>query len=714
MGNIFSEQLKDQTRIDNQMHQTAETLINESITRRVSNDALGKLHSNDAALTRILHLCGISEDQLDHLEEEDVLFTPLEKEKNWYRHQTGYCIGKDDNGHYTALLPGRVSGYYYLDSASTEKTKKHRINKKNFSRFSKVYCLCRLLPDKTLTIMDLMGYLMSYMRSGVLIVYILISLLSGVLGLVFPQLTSSLMDSASIEKGFSGLLRIVAFCIMAELIRLLMNLMMAAFESSFTTRITCNVKNSVLIRYLSRSDDTRYDASKVWNSINYSLPEFVESLISSCLNAIPHAIFILCYCFAAASQLGTVSLWMFLILAVMAVCLWFVNKGFDKWHTKTYNKRVESDHMLFQVFKGMEKIRSRGAQDRIYLKWARIYADEVFYNKQRRKYVAIDMGVQNLITPLLTVVMVEAAIFTDISSSGMFAGTLLAGLLAGQVADLTYYLERMLNSKSLWQMISFLFEKNSEGQKPKCTEFSGRLKVENVSFAYPGMEKLLDGISFEVNRGEYIGIVGISGCGKSTLLNLLLGILTPSRGEISYGKYYLSDTDQRSILRNMGIVLQNESLIPGTIRQNLMMQPCPVTETEIWDTLETVGIADLVRSYPYGLDTEISSSGTFMSGGQMQKLLIARAIISKPKMIVFDEATSALDNVSQKEIKEALDAMDCTRIVVAHRLSTVKDCDRILLLENGHISQQGTYEELAARDGLFRELIRCQNAEAIQ
>lgn len=714
MSNLFSEQVKDRTRLDREMYRTAEGLINDSITKRTSNDALGRLRTNEAALARIMDLCGISEEQLNHLEEADILFTSLEKEEKWYRYQTGYCIGKDAEGNYTAILPSRISGYYYIDNDADGKTKKHRINKKNYSRFTRVYCLCRLLPDKTLTIFELLKYVMSYMRNGVLAFYILISVAAGILGLVFPRLVSSLMDETTIDKGIGYLIHVAMFCIIAELMRLMLNVILAFFESRFTNRITCNIKNAVLIRYLSLTDNSSYDASGTWNAINLIVPEFMENLVSSGLSIIPHLIFILCYCIAAVIQLKLVSLWMFLILAILGVALWFVNKGFDKWHTKTIRSRMESDHMLFQVFKGIEKIWSREAQNRIYLNWVKVYADEVLYNKRRRKYVGISTGIHDFITPLLTVVLVGAAVFTsDFSSSAMLTGTLLAGLLAGQVTEVAAYLERIFNSKSLWQTISFLFEKNSEEKKVQCTEFSGDVKLEKVSFAYPGMEKLLDNISFEVKRGEYVGIVGISGCGKSTLLKLILGILSPDRGEISFGRYDLSDTDQRSILRNIGIVLQNESLIPGTIRQNLMMQPRPVTEEEIWETLEIVGIADLVRSYPYGLDTEISVSGSFMSGGQMQKLLIARAIISKPKMIVFDEATSALDNVSQKEIKEALDAMKCTRIMVAHRLSTVKDCDRIILLEKGQISQQGTYEELAASNDLFRELIRCQGVEVM-
>ena len=489
--------------------------------------------------------------------------------------------------------------------------------------------------------------------------------------------------------------------------------MLAAFAGSFTTMVTYNVKNAVLSRYLAKTGgDAGRDTSQVWTAISSSVPEFIVNLLDSGLQMVPHLAFTVAYCGLAAYYLRTVSLWMFLVLALMAVLLWIINKGFDQWYTRQVQNRVRGNRILFQIYKGIEKIRSRSAQKRMYLRWAKVFSEEAYCDKQRKKFIAAGAGVKDFVNPLLSVVLLAAVMQTPISSSNLLTGTLLAGLLAGQVSELTAYVERIVNSRSLWSEISFLFDPEESGEKKmKCSDFTASLRVSHLTFAYPGMERLLDDISFSVKEGEYVGIVGMSGCGKSTLLKLILGILTPTKGEISYGRYELADTDQRSILRNIGIVLQNESLIPGTIRQNMMMQPTPVTEEEIWDTLEKVKIADRVRSYAHGLDMEITASGAGMSGGQMQKLLIARAIISKPKMIVFDEATSALDNISQREIKDVLDTMKCTRIVVAHRLSTVRDCDKIILLDKGRISQQGTYEELAAREGLFRELILSQGAE---
>ncbi|MBQ6441566.1 MAG: ATP-binding cassette domain-containing protein [Lachnospiraceae bacterium] len=713
MSSLFTQQIAARTEADEAMRKKADSMINDAVTRNPSDDVLGGLRTNEEALDRILSLCGIEKEKLNHLEKEDVLFTTLKDDPKWYQEQTGYCLGVTKEGAYIALLPGMLKGYYYLD----EKKRKHRVDEKNAGLFEKVYCLCRLLPESRLTIPQLLKYLLSFMRKRALVMFILMNIIAGVLGLVFPRLVSVLLNNAQNVKSSSlrQVLVIALLCVAAELVRLLLNGLIAYFTAVFTNMVSCNVKNAALIRYLSNTEEEpgeRKSAATVWTAINTSLPEFVENLVGSGLGMVPYLIFTLCYCWSAWVFLGGHSFWMYMILVLLAIALWIINKGYDLWYKRTVQNRIRGDHVLFQVFKGIEKIRSRQAQKRIYLKWSHIYAEEAACDKQRKKYNEASNAAQDLITPILTAALIVVAMISTVTYSAFMTGTLLAGLLAGQIADLTLCIERVVNSRSLWENVSFLFAaKQIREKKVKCTDFTGSLSVNKLTFAYPGMERLLDEVSFEVKTGEYVGIVGMSGCGKSTLLRLLLGILKPNKGEINYGRYELSGTDQRSLLRNMGIVLQNESLIPGTIRQNMMMQPRPVTEEEIWKTLETVKIADLVRSYPYGLDTEIGTSGATMSGGQMQKLLIARAIISKPKMIVFDEATSALDNVSQREVKEALDAMNCTRIVVAHRLSTVKDCDKIILLEKGHITQEGTYEELVKQEGLFRELVLCQGAE---
>ena len=710
MSNIFTEQINERKQADEAMRLKAEALISDATIRSSFHDVMGKLRSNEDALKRLLDMCGLEEEQLEHIDKEDVLFTRVESDEQWYHHHTGYCLGKDKQGGYRVILPGIFFGYYYFD----QNGKKRRINAKNTDTFTAVYCLCRLLPEKKLNIPGLLKYLLSYLRMRALNYYIILSLLAGVLGLIFPWLVNHLLGSVGEKSANHGsiLWLIAGLCLMAELIRLFLNVMLGLFESRFTNMVSYNVKNAALVRYL--SDTSGKNAGKsavdIYTAINDVIPEFVENLLSSGMGMVPHLIFVLCYCAAAVVALGKLSLNLFIVLGILAAIVWFINVHFDKWYSQAVQNRIRGNRLLFQVFKGIEKIRSREAQKRVYFQWAGIYSEEAYCDKIRKKYHAVYLASQDFVIPLMNTILICTAAMFPISRSELFTGTLMAGLLTAEVTTVIYYLERIVNSKSLWSMISFLFDVPEYEKKAKCREFTGEVSVQRLSFSYPGMECLLNDVSFEVKKGEYVGIVGMSGCGKSTLLKLLLGILTPKKGDISYGKYGLSETNQRSILCNMGIILQNETLIPGTIRQNMMMQPRPVTEEKIWETFEKIGIADMVRSYPDGLDTEIGITGAGMSGGQMQKFLIARAIISEPKMIVFDEATSALDNVSQKEIKETLDRMNCTRIVVAHRLSTVKDCDKIIVLDKGQICQQGTYEELVSEDGLFRELIRSQGA----
>ena len=255
-------------------------------------------------------------------------------------------------------------------------------------------------------------------------------------------------------------------------------------------------------------------------------------------------------------------------------------------------------------------------------------------------------------------------------------------------------------------------EPESSENKTMVSSLKGNIELSNVYFRYnENMPYVVDGMSLKIRAGEYIALVGRTGCGKSTLLRLLLGFEVPERGAIYYDGKDMSKLDLRSLRRRMGVVTQDGSLFQGDIYSNIVISAPQLSLQDAWEAAEIAGIADDIRAMPMGMNTILAEGQGGISGGQKQRLMIARAVAPKPKILMFDEATSALDNRTQKQVSDALDRMKCTRIVIAHRLSTIRNCDRILVLDQGRILEDGTYDELIAKNGFFAELVERQRLD---
>ena len=239
-------------------------------------------------------------------------------------------------------------------------------------------------------------------------------------------------------------------------------------------------------------------------------------------------------------------------------------------------------------------------------------------------------------------------------------------------------------------------------------DISGAIDLVKVSHSYdPEQKPVIDDLSLSIKPGDYIGIVGRTGCGKSTLLKLLLGFLTPQQGRVYFDRQDLQRLDLELTRRQFGVVLQANKLFAATIYENIATGR-EVGTDEVMAAAEAVALKSDIDAMPMGLDTVVTESGTAFSGGQIQRIALARAILSEPKVLFLDEATSALDNLSQQRVVETLKQLTCTRIVVAHRFVTVKHCDRILVMDQGRIVQQGRFDELLKQDGLFKDLARRQ------
>ena len=239
-------------------------------------------------------------------------------------------------------------------------------------------------------------------------------------------------------------------------------------------------------------------------------------------------------------------------------------------------------------------------------------------------------------------------------------------------------------------------------------DIRGNVEFANVSFRYgPGLPSALEGISFRIHQGEYVAFVGPSGSGKSTIYRLLLAFERPDSGTVFLDGNDLAGLDPVAVRSRCGVVLQDSQLVAGSLYQNIAGLTS-LSESDAWAAVRAAALEDDIRAMPMGLHTVIPDGGAGLSVGQQQRLLIARAVARRPRVLLFDEATSALDNRAQAVVQDALRRLAVTRVVIAHRLSSIQNVDRIYVLDGGRIVESGAYDELMRRDGVFAALTRRQ------
>ena len=267
----------------------------------------------------------------------------------------------------------------------------------------------------------------------------------------------------------------------------------------------------------------------------------------------------------------------------------------------------------------------------------------------------------------------------------------------------------------LWNRLSSVLSHDVEtGSKFQViAEPVKSIQVRDVKFTYPNSNReILKGVNFNIKPGEHVALVGTSGSGKSTLIRLLLGFESIQSGFISYDHQDVKKISLPSLRKFIGAVLQDIELLSGTIGDNIKAGK-NISEDEIWAALSDAAIGDKIKELPLKLSTPVTSGGANMSGGERQRIMLARAFAQKPSILIMDEATSALDNISQSIVEKAIATMSCTRITIAHRLNTIKTADRILMMDQGKVVESGSYHELIGIQGAFWSLVKSQlDAEA--
>ena len=635
-------------------------------------------------------------------------------DKGWYKDGIGAVLGtRKDDGSVVAFIPKGLSGYVYFDAATGKWV---RLNKKTEALFEdEGICFYKPFPLKKLTIATLMRYIVDTLSTADFILVILATLAVSAIGLLSPKLNNLLMGTVVESENIRLLIGITIFMISVTISSLLIRAVKTLVMSRINTKMELSVQAATMMRVMSLPADffKKYSAGELSSRAQY-IQSLCSMLASTVLNTGLTSIFSLMYIsqiFAYAPALVVPALIIIVVTILFSLITTFAQMKYSK---KQMELSAEESGMSYALITGVQKIKLSGAEKRAFARWSNLYAKQVQVTYNPPMFLRANAAFSSIISLTGVLVMYFMAVQSGVSVADYYAFNTAYGMVSGAFTSLAGIATTVAQFKPILEMAKPIMETVPEVSEGKMVidRLSGGIELNNVSFRYnENMPLVVDNLSLKIRPGQYVAIVGSTGCGKSTLMRIMLGFEKPGKGAVYYDGKDLSGIDLKSLRRKIGVVMQNGKLFQGDVFSNITISAPQLSMDEAWAAAEMAGIADDIRRMPMGMHTIISEGSGGISGGQRQRLMIARAIAPKPKILMFDEATSALDNLTQKIVSDSLDKLKCTRIVIAHRLSTIRQCDRIIYLEKGKIVEDGTYDELIAKNGKFAELVERQRLD---
>jgi ATP-binding cassette subfamily C protein len=645
----------------------------------------------------------------------DFLVRQVKLEGNWYKKDSGMLLGFIREGKRAVVLePHGIRRYDLVDPVNGTRRTIKAETAKNLLNYA--YVVYRPLPSEKVGIKQIALFMLKEFSYSDALRYLIMTLLGIGVGVLLTKLNKWIFDGFIPEKDWNGLFQVGGMLLSFTIGNILFGIVGNIAALRMTTNAKYNLQAAVYHRALNlpqtvlNSIDSADLAGRItgFSDICIMLASQISSAVMSFVSGI--AFFFLMISYSKALTAGGI-----ILLVIYIFLSWMITRKRSRYEKEflEYDGKLRSE--LYQALMGIEKIRLSGSENNVLYRYIRHFLKVKGLGRLQRLCLIAMNSIDLVVSTMFTLIIICLVSFADIplttgdymafsSAFGSFAGavTALAGLYSG-----------IMGAIPEWDRFRFALDNEPESSQGKIRpeKISGRIDIDNLIFAYEkGEPNVLDGLSIHISPGEYVGVVGASGGGKSTLLKMLMGFLTPDKGKIYYDNMDLATLDKRELRKNMGVVLQSDSLISGSIADNLSIMAPGLKQKRMMEMLEKVGLKDDIEQMPMGLNTVLDAENPTISGGQKQRLIIARALAADPRIVLFDEATSALDNITQSMVCETLKNLEATRIVIAHRLSTVMHCDRILVLDKGKIAEEGTYEELMARNGIFARMAKRQIA----
>ncbi|MFH8385397.1 NHLP bacteriocin export ABC transporter permease/ATPase subunit [Kitasatospora sp. NPDC018058] len=628
---------------------------------------------------------------------------------NWWRNDLGAMVGYRKAGAPVALLP-LGDGYVLAEGGkATPLTPKLAAELQN-----KATVLYRPLP---LTVRSVAGLLRFGLRNNRqdLWMFTGMATLVALIGLLVPVMTGEVLGTfvAHAQRNLitEGALVVIGSAMAVAALSIVQNIAVLRIESRSTAAMQVGVWTRLLS--LPAPFFAGYSTGELGTTVlgvsaaQETLSGMMTTATLGLLTGLANLVLVFFY------DLRLAGLATLLVLVGVGVGL-AAGRLEVRWQRKLYAHEQTMSARVFQLLTAVPKLRVTAAEDRVFGVWAAELG-------KGRGLAASSRRVQNAVTtfnagfPLVCSVVIFGIIAGPLDGAvpiPVFLSFFTAfNLLIASSLQFTSAAVTAMGVVPMLERLRPILEEKPEVDDSKADpgDLSGRLGLSHVTFRYgeDGPAALQD-VTLSIEPGEFVAVVGPSGSGKSTVLRLLLGFERPESGTVLYDGQDLGELEVSAVRRQCGVVLQNGALLAGDIKANIVGSTNHTLD-DAWAAAEMAGIDKDIAAMPMGMNTVLSEGTSTLSGGQRQRLMIARALVSRPRIVFFDEATSALDNPTQRLVTESTRRLNATRVVIAHRLSTVAEADRIIVMDQGRVVQQGRYEELLAdRDGLFARLAHRQ------